>query len=169
VQVPAEYKDALARKYPESITIAIAKDARGKHNPISLGWFMNTSHEPPMFAISIGLTRHSLSALCEAGEFVLAFVSTTMTEDMLFHGTQSGRDMDKLAEAGTKTQPATMIDSVLLSDAVANFECKVESEHPTGDHVIFVGRVVASHTNKDPSVRGLYTLGNESFDGVVPG
>lgn len=169
MQKPVPYEEALARKYPEQIAIAIAKDAQGKHNPITLGWVMNTSIEPPMLAMSIGLARHSFAAVRAARAFVISLPSTTMRDDMFFYGTRSGRDLDKLAACGTKTQPATRIDSVLLTDAVANFECTLESEHPTGDHVIFVGRVVAAHVNADASVRRLYTLGNEQFGGVLPG
>jgi flavin reductase (DIM6/NTAB) family NADH-FMN oxidoreductase RutF len=169
MQIETTYERAAARKFPEQIAIAIAKDAAGKPNPITLGWLMPVSHEPPMVAIAIGKTRHSLEAIRRAGEFVLSFPSTEMAEDARFHGTKSGRDMDKLAECGTKTQPATRIDSVLLADAVANLECRLESEHEAGDHIIFVGRVVASHTHEKPAVRRLYSLGNEQMGGVVPG
>ena len=169
MQTTATYEQAGSRRYPEQVAIAIAKDAIGKHNPITLGWTMLVSHEPPMMAIAIGKTRYSLKAIRHAGEFVLSLPSSEMTEDARFHGTQSGRDMDKLAECGTKTQPATQIDSVLLANAVANFECKLESEHEAGDHVIFVGRVVASHVNDNPAVRRLYSLGNEQLGGVLPG
>ena len=70
-------------------------------------------------------------------------------------------DLNKLAEYGTKTQPATVTDGVLLADAVANFECTLESELETGDHVILVGRVVASHIHETGETRRLYTLGED--------
>lgn len=169
MQIATDYETALSRKYPEPIAIAIARDAQGKHNPITLGWVMNTSIDPPMLAMSIGRTRHSLAAVRQARQFVISFPATDMTEDLLLFGTKSGRDLDKLAARGTRTQPATKIDSVLLVDAVANFECVLESELTSGDHVIFVGRVVASHMHRDPVVRRVYSLGNEQFGGVVPG
>jgi flavin reductase (DIM6/NTAB) family NADH-FMN oxidoreductase RutF len=169
MQTATTYEQAVARKYPEQIAIAIAKDARGKHNPITLGWIMFASHEPPMIAVAIGKTRYSLGAIRHAGEFVLSFPSSNMAEDALFHGTKSGAEIDKLAECGTKTEPATQIDSVLLTDAVANFECRLESEFETGDHIIFVGRVLASHMHRDPTVRRLYSLGNEQLGGAVAG
>ncbi len=100
---------------------------------------------------------------------LISLPSTDMQGDVVFHGTKSGRDMDKLAECGTKTQPAVKIDCVILADAVANFECKLVSEHETGDHFIFVGEVIASHMNEAASVRRLYTLGNEQMGGVLPG
>jgi flavin reductase (DIM6/NTAB) family NADH-FMN oxidoreductase RutF len=57
---------------------------------------------------------------------------------------------------------------VILADAVANFECELESETEAGDHVIFVSRVVASHMNNDAPPRRLYALGNEQMGGVTP-
>lgn len=169
MQIAAEYTEALRRKYPEAVAIGIAIDPQGKPNPIALGWVMSTSIEPPMLAVSIGLTRYSLEAFRQAGEFVVSFPSSTMVADTLFHGTKSGRDMDKLAACGTRTQPATQVRGVLLADAVANFECRLESELPTGDHVIFVGRVLAAHVNADRALRRLYSLGNDQLGGVVPG
>jgi len=166
MQIPASYEQAVSRRFPEQVVIAIARDARGKHNPITLGWTMLTSHDPPMMAIAVGKTRWSLEAIRRSGEFVLSLPSAGMAEDARFHGTKSGRDLDKLAACGTRTQPATRIDSVLLADAVANFECRLAGELETGDHVIFVGRVVAAHVNSDPTVRRLYSLGNEQLGGL---
>ena len=169
MQIETTYANAIARKYPEQVVIVIAKDEQGKHNPISVGWTMLTSHDPPMMAISIGQTRHSLAAIRHAGAFVISFVSSEMGEDVFYYGTKSGRDTDKLTDFGTKTQPARKIDCVVLSDAVANFECTLESELETGDHVIFAGRVVTSHMNQDPTVRRLYSLGDNQLGGVLPG
>lgn len=168
MQVPTPYETAIRRKYPEQVVIAVTKDAQGKYNPITLGWTMITSHEPPMMAISVGHTRYSLGAIRQAREFVIAFPSSSMAEDALFHGTNSGRDMDKLAECGTRTQQAAEIDSLLLADAVANFECRLESELETGDHVILVGRVMASHVSESDALRRLYTVGeNYQMGGVM--
>jgi flavin reductase (DIM6/NTAB) family NADH-FMN oxidoreductase RutF len=167
MQIKTNHEQAAARRFPEQIVIAIAKDAKGKHNPITLGWTMLASHEPPMIAIAVGKTRHSLEAIRAAKEFVVAMPSAGMAVDAVFHGTQSGRDVDKLAMCRTQTQPAMVIDSLLLADAVANFECKLVSEHEAGDHIIFLGQVVAAHMNQDPEVRRLYTLGNERLGGVT--
>jgi len=168
MQVEATYDQAMSRKYPEQIAIAIALDPQGKPNPITLGWVMNTSIDPPMLAISIGRTRYSLQAVRHSRQFVVSYPSAQMAADARFHGSRSGRDLDKLAACGTRTQPAKRVQGVILADAVANFECELEAELPTGDHVIFVGRVVASHVNSDPSVRRLYSLGDEQMGAVVP-
>jgi len=157
MQEEAAYAEAINLKYPEQVVIAIAKDGRGKYNPITLGWTMIASHQPPMLAIGVDKTRHSLEAIREAGEFVIAMPSEDQETDTMFHGTNSGRDMDKLAEAGTNTSPAKVIDCVLMDDAVANFECRLVGEMETGDHVLFVGQVVCSHVNRR-TLNRLYTV-----------
>jgi flavin reductase (DIM6/NTAB) family NADH-FMN oxidoreductase RutF len=104
-------------------------------------------------------SRHySVETIRHSKCFTVAFPSSEMADAALFFGSRSGRDCDKLAEFDCKTEPAGQIDSVLLSDAVANFECMLESETIAGDHIIFVGRVVCSHINSEPKKR-LYTVG----------
>jgi flavin reductase (DIM6/NTAB) family NADH-FMN oxidoreductase RutF len=158
MQRQASYSEAIASKYPEQIVIAIARDAQGKYNPITLGWTMITSGSPPMMAISIGKTRWSLEAVRQAKEFVIAFPSEHQRDETMLFGTRSGRDGDKLAQAGTETQPAQVIDGVLLTGAVANFECRLVGELETGDHVIFVGEVVRACRN-ETDLNRLYTVG----------
>jgi flavin reductase (DIM6/NTAB) family NADH-FMN oxidoreductase RutF len=158
MQVKTDYTKAVSRKYPEQVVIAIVKDKDGKYNPITLGWSMITSHNPPMMAISVGTTRYSLDTIRRAKEFVLSFPSAAMAEQALCFGTTSGRDVDKFTRCPLKTRRASEIDCVILEDSVANFECTLVSEHPSGDHVIFVGRVVLSHMNEDREVERLYTL-----------
>ena len=167
MQKETTFSKANETKYPEPIAIAIARDAGGKHNPITLGWVMQTSIGPPMMAISIGKTRYSLEAVRHAREFVIAFPSEAQAKDALLFGTKSGRDTDKLAEADVKTRPAAKIDSVLLEDAVANFECRLAGEFETGDHVIFVGEVMAAHVN-EKSLNRLYTLSPAYKMGGLP-
>ncbi len=158
MQKDASVGEALKKRYPESVAIAIAKDGSGKHNPITLGWWMLTSGKPPMVAISVAPPRYSCDVIRSAGEFVLALPSSLQAEEALFYGTNSGRDIDKIKEFGGAISPASEIDSVLLDGAVANLECVVDGELASGDHVIYAGRVVAAHVNEDESLGLLYTL-----------
>jgi len=167
MQKPATIAEAIGRKYPEQVVIAIAKDANGRHNPITLGWTMLCSHTPLMMAIGVGQSRWSADAIRLSRQFVISFVSAGMADEAEFHGTHSGRDMDKLAAKGTATQPATKIDSVILADAVANFECELRDEMIVGDHVIFVGEVVAAHANTDATLSRLYCRGGDLPLGAV--
>ncbi len=158
MQNTVPYGDAVGVKYPEQIVVAIAREATGKCNPITLGWTMITSGSPPMMAVSVGLTRHSLGVLRAAAGFVVAMPSEAQEAEIMLFGTKSGRDMDKFAAAGTALAEAEAIDCQIMAEAVANFECRKVAELATGDHVLFVGEVVCSHVNQDRPNR-LYTVG----------
>jgi flavin reductase (DIM6/NTAB) family NADH-FMN oxidoreductase RutF len=158
MQKQVEYSDAITTKYPEQVVIAVAKDKKGKANPVTLGWTMIVSGNPPMMAIAVAKKHYSIETITHSKCFTIAFPSGDMAEAALFFGSKSGRNTDKFAEFECQTEPATKIDSVLLADAVANFECTLESQVPAGDHVIFIGRIVCSHVNTEPKKR-LYTVG----------
>jgi flavin reductase (DIM6/NTAB) family NADH-FMN oxidoreductase RutF len=157
MQKQVEYSDAIKTKYPEQVVIAIAKDRNGKFNPITLGWTMIVSGTPPMMAIAVAKTHYSVEAITHTRSFTIAFPSSEMADAALFFGSKSGRNIDKLAEFDCETAPAKEIDSLLLAEAVANFECTLESQIPAGDHFIFVGKIVCSHINTEPKKR-LYTV-----------
>jgi flavin reductase (DIM6/NTAB) family NADH-FMN oxidoreductase RutF len=157
MQKQVEYAEAVKTKYPEQVVIAIAKDKSGKANPITLGWTMFASGNPLMMAIAVAAGHYSVKAIEHSKCFTIAYPSAEMAQAALFFGSHSGRDTDKLAETGCKTEPARQIDSVLLSDAVANFECVEEARVQAGDHIIYVGRVVAAYVNAEPK-RRLYTV-----------
>ena len=163
MQIPTTFQAAMNRRYPEPVAIALALDAHGVPNPITLHWVMPTALEPPLLAISIERSRYSLAAVQQAREFVVSFPSTGMNKEVIYFGTKSGREVAKLEACGTRTQPASVIRGVLLADAVANFECVLESELETGDHVLFVGRVVAAHMHAEPAIRRVYAFGNSGL------
>ncbi len=167
MQKQVSYNIAKQNKFPEPVHISIIRDQHGKYNPISMAWAMFTSIEPPMVAISIGLERYSYEAIEHSGEFVFVLPSESMGEAVRFFGSTSGRDIDKLKESGVATQPATQIDNVLLSGAVANFECVVKSRVRSGDHMLYAGLIVASHVNTEP-VKRLYSVEHRVFGGVRP-
>jgi flavin reductase (DIM6/NTAB) family NADH-FMN oxidoreductase RutF len=158
MQKQVEYQEAIKTKYPEQVVIAVAKDKAGKANPITLGWTMIVSGKPPMMAIAVAKTHYSIETVRHSKSFTISFPSSDMADAALFFGSRSGRNVDKFAEFDCETESAKVIDSVLLTDAVANFECELESETEAGDHIIFVGKIVASHMNTETKKR-LYTVG----------
>jgi len=167
MQKKADYAKAIKTKYPEPLVIAIAKDKDGKANPVSIGWSMIASGQPAMLAIALAPKRYSTAAIRSSKCFTIAYPSDEMTDLVMFFGTHSGRDCDKFAETGCKISPAEKIDSVIIDDAVANFECTLESELVAGDHIIFVGKVVACHVNTEPKGRLYSVASGHILGGVV--
>ena len=156
MQKQVEYSEAIKTKYPEQVVIAIAKDKNGKANPVTLGWTMIVSGNPPMMAIAIAKKHYSIEAVNYSKSFTISYPSSEMADAAIFFGSKSGRDTDKFAQFDCKIEPAQKIDSVLLSGAVANFECELDSQTEAGDHIVFIGKIVCSHKNTEVKKR-LYT------------
>ena len=114
MQKQVEYSDAIKTKYPEQVVIAIAKDKTGRANPITLGWTMIVSGNPPMMAIAVAKTHYSIEAIEHSRCFTISFPSSEMADAALFFGSHSGRDTDKLAEFDCPTEPAKVLKRLIL-------------------------------------------------------
>lgn len=167
MQISTSYRETRLAKYPETVNIIIVKDGEDRFNPMSASWVMFTSIEPTMLAISIGFERYTYELVKKQGEFVISMPSEGMSREVEYFGSNSGRDVDKLKELGTAIEPASKIDNVLLSDATANFECRVTGTLKTGDHMIFAAEIIASHINDAKNPR-LYVLAPKQFGGLKP-
>ncbi len=149
-------EEAFARRFPEAVVLATTRSPEGKPNIITLGWWMRTSHKPPMVAISVAHKRFSYGLLVRTGEFVLVIPPEEWAEAAWLCGTKSGRDVDKFGETGLKAVKGEKVSAPLIEGAVAQFECVVRAMVPTGDHTVFVGEVLAAHLG--PSKPPLYSL-----------
>lgn len=131
----------LAVKNPARVALAICQDSRNRANLITLEWFMKTSIQPPMLAISIGHTRYSYECLQNFRYFNLCYPSREMAKAAVICGSVSGRDQDKLEITGLEWFPGRLARLPILSQAVANFECRTVTQVRSGDHTVFVGEV----------------------------
>ena len=154
-----EYKQAVLKmNRPSRVALAVSKIQGIPANIITLGWFMRTSINPPMFAISVGLKRYSYQLISDYRKFVLAFPSIQMADQTLKCGQYSGIDINKIDEFGIKTAKGKLSEIPILTNAVANFECKTISQIRSGDHTIFIGEVKYSWLNEDSNFEQLFSI-----------
>lgn len=160
------FNEAIKRKYPEGISLIISFDKyNNRFNIMPACWVMSTSHNPPMFAISIGNQRYSLTTIKESRKVVISFPSKFQTEAMVFCGSHSGKNFDKVENTDLVAIKGSSQEFMLLDNACANFECNLENEILTGDHTIFSLRVLKSYVNPECESR-LYSFGNGKYDTV---
>ncbi len=144
--LPATY---AAIHLPAKVALAVTQKPDGQFNLITIEWFMRTSIQPPMFAISIGHSRYSHDCLEENRYFNLVFPSAEQKGLLSLCGSNSGRDMDKFSAANVQYLPGKLRKLPVLKDAVANFECEVVTQVRSGDHTIYVGQVHYCWLEKD--------------------
>jgi len=128
-----------------------------KHNIMTVAWITQVSANPPQLVISIDKSRYTHNMISETGEFVVSILGSDQKEIAAVCGSRSGRNVDKINQLKIKTVPSTVVQVPRLAGFLANMECKVVSQHPAGDHTLFVGEVVAADVNKeDPKPMIMY-------------
>ena len=73
-------------------------------------------------------------------------------------GSISGRTVDKYAKAQLRTRPADKVKVPLIEVCLATLECRLVAQHEVGDHILFVGEIVAAHQG-DPKSPLVYYEG----------
>ena len=128
----------------------------GKPNITTLAWAMPTSINPPLLAISLAPTRHSHTLIKESGEFIVNIPTLDILQAVYSCGSLTGRSFDKFKKANLTQMPAKKVNAPAIRECVAHLECSVDSKFTTGDHTIYVGKILEAYANM-----GVFT---ESYD-----
>jgi flavin reductase (DIM6/NTAB) family NADH-FMN oxidoreductase RutF len=163
----SEIKEAISRKYPESVVLVVSIDERGRPNAMPAGWSMFTSGDPPMFAVSIKPGRFTHELISRTSEFVVTFPGEGQAQIVELCGSCTGSEVDKFDCFSIPTSPASVVRPPLIEGSAACLECVVESMCKTGDHTIFVGKIVAGQVSEEPTNR-IYNLGGEGVERFKP-
>ncbi|SAK84708.1 oxygenase [Caballeronia hypogeia] len=111
----------------------------GLRNAFTASSVMLVSFRPLMVALGINPTHASYPILNSGRVFAINVLRAEHLALARHFGTQSGRSVDKLSSVAWR---AGRSGAPLLLDALAYFDCQVDSEIEAGDHRLVVGRVV---------------------------
>jgi flavin reductase (DIM6/NTAB) family NADH-FMN oxidoreductase RutF len=145
-------REAFNKFKPESCVFVISIDENGKPSGMIAGWNMKCSMDPPLFAVALKKKGHTHRLIQQSKEFVVAVANYELLDPLMVFGSRSGKSTDKFSETNVKTSKAVHVKSPLLTDATINFECELYKEVDSGDHIIFIGRILESHVNQDKKV-----------------
>ncbi len=134
--------------YPRNTAIVSVKSEEAE-NCLAVAWHSSLSHNPPMYGVSIAPPRFSHKLISQSGEYAVNFLPFSQVKKVAAVGGVSGKNTDKFSQFNIEKEEPLVIDSPLLKDAYAAYECKLVSEESYGDHTWFVGEVVAAHYDED--------------------
>jgi flavin reductase (DIM6/NTAB) family NADH-FMN oxidoreductase RutF len=143
----------------------------GKPNITTLAWAMPTSLNPPLLAISLAPTRHSHSLIEESGEFIVNIPTLEILQAVYACGSLTGRSFDKFKKANLTPMPAKKVKAPAIRECIAHLECQVENKFTTGDHNVFVGKILEAYADMGvftecydlKKARMLYHAGGNNF------
>lgn len=124
--------------FATGVTIITALGPRGERLGNTVNSFTSVSLDPPLILWCMGRHAVSLNAYLSTDQFVVNILS----EEQIALSAQFARSReDKWAGVAYETGS---LGIPVLSAAAAIFECKTRHTYMGGDHVIFVGEVVAA-------------------------
>lgn len=148
----ASVSEAYDKLKPERCVFVISVDKEGKPSGMICGMCTKCSRNPGLFAVILSKKGYTQELIKESKEFVIAVPNKSLEEEVILFGSISGRDSDKFKESGIETEKSEFIKPPLIKKATLNFECKLYKEVEVGDHIIFIGEVLASYINKDRKI-----------------
>ena len=132
---PAE----LFRRLTNGVYVVTASHA-GVRDGFTAAWVTQVSFEPLLVALSVNPGNATWTLIDHSGRFTINVLASGQLEAARHFGLRSGRERDKLAGVATL---AVTAGAVVLADAAAWLDCRVQQRVPAGDHVVVVAQVVA--------------------------
>lgn len=111
----------------------------GRSNAFTAAWLTQVSFDPLLLALSVNPEHASYPLLRESRTFAVSVLRRDQLDLARHFGTQSGSDIDKLAEARWRVG---QLGAPVLLDAAAYLECRVTGTMAAGDHNLLLGQVI---------------------------
>ena len=134
--------DARRILNPGPVSIVTAS-WRGSANAAPVAWTVPLSMSPPMVGVVLHPGRHTADMIRFSEEFALNIPGPELLRETAFFGSSSGADENKVDASKLGIFNAQRVDAPLLDGSLAWIECGLRDVIPTGDHILFVGEVVA--------------------------
>src|SRR6266542_1868219 len=133
---PDEFRKALGH-FPTGVAVVTTRAPDGLFQGMTVSSFNSVSLEPPLVLFSVARTVLSFSSWRAASTWGVSVLGET----------QDGLSTRFARSGGSKWSGIELITGAtgvpLIPGALAHFECERYALHDGGDHLIFVGRVLA--------------------------
>jgi flavin reductase (DIM6/NTAB) family NADH-FMN oxidoreductase RutF len=138
---PRDFRNALGT-YATGVTIITAATADGKPYGLTCNSFASVSLNPPLVLWSLVIFSQGMSVFQNASHFAVNVLGASQQALATKFATSS---IDRFAGVEWKSG---LGNAPILSDSVANFQCRAVNRYYGGDHVIFLGAVEAYAYNR---------------------
>jgi 3-hydroxy-9,10-secoandrosta-1,3,5(10)-triene-9,17-dione monooxygenase reductase component len=149
---PKDFRRALGT-FVTGVTVITTRRPNGEYAGLTANSFSSVSLSPPLVLWSLSLFAPSLPAFQESPHFAINILAADQTHlSQKFARSATNKFEGVAVRHGIGGVP-------LIEGAAASFTCRNEFRYYGGDHVIFLGAVLAyEHTDREPLVfaRGRY-------------
>jgi flavin reductase (DIM6/NTAB) family NADH-FMN oxidoreductase RutF len=166
-----QIREKMESVFPEVIGAVITR--RGDQVnlcPINYQAISTVYEKPLTICIGLSNTNYSLETILETKEFTYAYPATDQLKDILYCGTVSGRDGDKLANTYLQFHQALTVKAPHLVGAVLNYECHLVHSYNAGDKGSFTILIAEIQqivpTTGKTNLDKIYSLGGSNYGAI---
>ncbi|MBW1644506.1 MAG: flavin reductase family protein [Deltaproteobacteria bacterium] len=95
-------------------------------NTMTIGWAtIGIVWQKPIFMVAVRDSRYTFTIIEKADDFTVSVPSENMTDEIMFCGTKSGRDLNKFKECKLTIKDSQTIFSPIIDVPGFHFECKI--------------------------------------------
>lgn len=140
---------AALLRHPYGIFL-VGSRAGDRLNLMTANWGTQCSFEPRLYSVFIEQDSQTRLLMDEGGVFTICLLPADV-EDVVSHYTRAADKVgNKLGDHDYFEAPNT--GAPIYGGSVAWFECRITASQPVGDHIQYVGEVLAgSVTGGDPA------------------
>jgi flavin reductase (DIM6/NTAB) family NADH-FMN oxidoreductase RutF len=137
--VDGEAGSKILRMMPGGIYVITSRDERGPH-AMTASWVMQVAKKPPMLAVAVDRQHTTAALIAKSQVFAVNLLPKDRADiaERCFTPYQRLGHVEPFADYTTGSTGAP-----LLTDALATLECRVIQAVEPGDHILFIGQVVA--------------------------
>jgi len=143
--------------------LLVSLDGEGRPNAMTIGWaLLGVVWRRSICAVMVRPSRYSYGCMESTGDFTVNIPPPELADEVLFCGTESGRDHDKFEHCGFTATPGRKTRSPGIEECLATYECVVVQKNDVepqnfapeivnqlyagGDfHRVYYGEVVACY------------------------
>lgn len=130
-------------EYAQQVLTSLAQGAflttkvQDKVNTMTIGWgSLSYMWGKPVFTVMVRTSRYTKGLIDEAGEFTVSVPCGKMNDAIKHCGSASGRDGDKIADAGITLLAPEKLSTPFIGGCPLHFECKtLYTEEMKLDHL----------------------------------
>ena len=130
---------AVMRRFPTGVAV-VTVNAHGDRLGVTVSALVSLSLDPPLVGVSVGRDARIHELLREAGGFAVSLLAGGQA----WLAQHFARSAPPIAMWHGVAHHEGSEGAPLLAGALGWLECRLEAEHPAGDHTLFVGEVLAA-------------------------
>lgn len=112
----------------------------------SIGFMWNR----PVFTVLVRKSRYTHNLIQNADEFTVSVpLNNSLKDALLFCGTKSGRDIDKINHCGLTLEDGKKISTPIIGQCELHYECKIVYRQPMNPQMITQEVKDNSYSNED--------------------